>query len=172
MSTKSNSFTAYGVEYRTRQFTAIKGLEIISKDSAITPVDILENTDVFSDGEWFSLSEPFNINEYVNDATSVLPPMVVMNGVVALVREYNFGFISGWTGVRVPKRLTESGSSVSSNHVSPMVSQIIQDGAATMRELEEYYSLQDAFKLFDVMVAKGLSEALANEAAAKKVKRR
>ncbi|AWN08528.1 hypothetical protein HOV04_gp26 [Xanthomonas phage XcP1] len=172
MSTKSTQFTAYGVRYRTKQFTAIQGLEILSKTEKISPVDVLLNTEVQVDGVWLTLSDPFNINEYVKDATLILPAIAVLNGVVDLVRDYNFGFIGDWSGVKVPKRLTEQSSSVSSNHVSPMVSQIIQDGAATMRELEEYYSLQDAFKLFDVMVAKGLSEALANEAASKKVKRR
>jgi hypothetical protein len=173
VSVKSKSFSCFGVKYRTRQFNAVLGLEIMGAARELHPTDLLSTTDVeISRGEWAGLADGNNINEYVRDAIGFLPSVLALRGLVEVVRDYNFAFVSNWKGVKIPRRLVDGAPSVKSEHVSPMVAQIVQDGAATLRELEEYYSLHDAFKMFDIIVVKGLNNALSNESANAKMKRR
>lgn len=124
-----------------------------------------------ADGSWHLLDSKEAINYLVIDAAGVLAPRIVLNGILSLVNDYNFKFMDGWKSVKVPPRFTEQSASVTSKNVDPMASQLIQDDVASLRELEEYYSLEDAFKMFDTIMVKGVNSALSHEAATKKNKR-
>jgi hypothetical protein len=168
MSRKSTEFDAFGVKYRTKQFPAIRGLELIDDSKNIHPCEILELTEAQDvQGNWHSLAHPDNINRYVRDVIEVLSPLLVLKAVADLVNEYSFGFLLSWKGVKIPARFTDSFRAVVTQNAQPLVSQLVQDKTADIRSLEEYYSLEDAFKMFDIMVAKGVNEALANEAASR-----
>lgn len=173
MSVQTIEFAAFGVQYRTTTFTAVKGLAIFGSPGEIHPLTMFEQTDVkTAEGAWAPLSVKENVNEYVRDCLGVIAPISVMRGLIGLVNEKNFGFIRGWKGIKIPKRFTSGAQTVHSAHSDPLIQQIVQEGMATLRELEEYYSLEDAFRMFDMSMAKGLNEALSNEAATKKSSRR
>lgn len=167
MATKTKEFEVFGVKYRTRQFAAVPALEIMSDAGAVHPVDNLRLTEVWDENSWHALDSREAVNKYVVDKASILPPRMVLIAVLKLVNEFSFGFVSTWRGVRIPKRFTSGGEVKSSTHVDPIISNLLQEDVASLRELEEYYSLEDAFTMFDVMVAKGVNEALAHEAAMK-----
>lgn len=170
MSTKTNSFTLFGRVYRSRQFAAIPALVLLEKKGDIHPLEMLIQTDVHDGVDWRALDSTKTVNEYVFDAAEAVLPVKALSALTTIVSEYNFGFLKTWKGVRVPSRFCDPAQTASSENVDPLVAQLIGDGAANMQQLEEYYSLQDAFKMFDVIVARGVNQALANEAAMKNSK--
>lgn len=170
---KSKEFVAFGVEYRSTQLAAVPAFAILAQPEDIHPCVLFEHTEVKDhSGVWQPLSSPKNVDEFVVDVTGSLAPRIVLNGVIGLVRDHNFGFLHGWQSVKIPMRFQGNGSSISSAASDPMIAQLISQGSATLRELEEYYSLFDAFKMFDILVADSVNEARANEAASKAAKKR
>ncbi len=167
---KDKVFDIFGVNYRTRQFTAVPALAMMAKDGDLDPCEMLEHTQVQVGGKWLKLSDPDNINQHVVDKADIVAPRMALNAVLSVVNDFNFGFLYEWKGVRVPPRLVDESQSVVSDHADPMVSHLVQGGAATLRELEEYYSLEDAFKMFDILTAKGVNQALSQEHAHRQAK--
>lgn len=172
MSTKTKRFVVFGRVYRTRQFAALPGIQLMDKEGDIHPVEILRQTDVHDGIDWKPLDNENAINELVFDASGALNPILCLRGLMEVVSEFNFGFLSGWKGVKIPSRFLDGSSNVATKHVDPLLSNIIGDGVASMRELEEYYSLEDAYKMFDLMAARSVNQALANEAATKASRQR
>lgn len=166
MAIETKTFQAFGMTYRTRKFSAVEGASMVDSDGT-PPQELLKYTEALVEDEWLRLDNRDHINLCVIDMASAIPPMAVLRGLCSVVNSYNFAFIATWKGVQVPRRFTGEFKSVSTTNSKPMISQIIQMQAATLRELEEYYCLEDAFKLFDILVAKNVNEALANEAATK-----
>lgn len=171
MAKKTSQFIAFGVKYRTTQFSAVTGLEFTSRTADLHPCEILGQTDVKIGAVWRSLSDPKVINMGVTDKARVVSPLMVLNGIISLVRDFNFAFIDNWRGVKVPTRFLDQTNSVSSENIDPIVRQLIQDDVATLKELEEYYSMEDAFKLFDTLMVKGINQAIAQEDSMKKSRR-
>jgi hypothetical protein len=169
MATKTKTFEMFGVTYRARQFAAVRSLELATNVET-KPLEILEFTDVQVGEDWLPLDSRARVNQYVVDRVGMLAPRLVLNGLLKLVGENSWSIVNGWKGVRVPTRFTADGQGIStreSDHVDPVIAALIGAEMASLRELEEYYSLEDALKMFDVMVAKGVNEALANEHAQK-----
>lgn len=175
MSQLKKSFSAFGIEYRTVQFSAVEGIQFLGDQGDLHPTQLLQKTEARlcakkGLGEWVRLDDPGCINTAVFDMANVLPPRDVLNGVMSLIRDFNFGFMGEWQSAKIPNRFIEGIKTVSSNHTESLISQLIQDEVATLKELEEYYSLEDAFKMFDILLVKGINTALSNEAAMKKNK--
>ena len=169
---KSKEFSAFGVEYRSRQLSAVAAFAILAHGDT-HPCQLFEHTEVKDEhGQWAALSDPKNLDDYVLDVTGSLVPRVVLNGIISLVRDHNFGFLHDWHGVKVPGRFQVDTGNVASAQSDPIIAQLIAQEIASLRELEEYYSLEDAFKMFDIMVAKSVNEAKASEAATKAAKKR
>lgn len=172
MSRKTIEFTAFGGKYKTEQFSAVEGLEMIDHMADIPPEFMLRQTYSYSDGKWNCLSERSAINSFVIDAANAISPFEVLQTVMSSVANINFGFLKEWKCLKVPQRFVSGARTVDVTTADPLVTTLVQSEVATMRELEEYYSLEDAFKLFDIVMAKGINEALANEAAAAEAKQR
>jgi hypothetical protein len=171
MALETKVFCTFGRKYRTRQFSAIEALSIMMRDEDAHPSEILKYTEVFNI-DWHRLDNNAAINEYVEDVTEIVAPLLILVGIMGIVRDHNFGFLYKWKGTKVPARFTSDAKSVKSEHVGPMIQQLVQDGMATYRELEEYYSLEDAYKMFDIGVVKSVNSAYAYEEATKSAKNR
>lgn len=170
MATKTKVFEAFGVSYRIRQFAAMRALAIATENDS-SPLEMLEQTEVLVGEDWIPLDSRATINRYVLDRASILPPRLVLKGLLSIVGEHSCGVAKGWKGVKVPNRFTAEGQGLAtreSAYVDPVIAALLGAEMATLRELEEYYSLEDAMKMFDVMVAKGVNEALASEHAQKR----
>lgn len=135
------------------------------------PQIVLAHTDALKDGHWTNLATQEAINEHVLDQAGVLPPRVVLSGLLRIIGDHSFGFMRHWKSAKVPRRFLSGASSVDSSNVDPIITALTTDKMATLRELEEYYSLEDAFKMFDSMVVKGINSALSTEAAMANAKR-
>jgi hypothetical protein len=166
---KTKEFEAFGRQYRTTQFPAVRALEIMEM-KVQHPVCVLERTEVKQNGVWTALNSAEAINELVFDDAAIIAPRLALNGILSLVGDYSFGFLREWRGAKVPTRFTSGAQSIESKNIDPTIGTLTTEGMATMKELEEYYTLEDAFKMFDALVVKGINAALSQEAAADKAK--
>lgn len=171
MAMKTAEFDAFGIKYRTTQFSAVQGLSLVGKMFSVHPIYALEKTQVYIDGKWEPLNA-YNINLYVKDEANNLPPIWVLNSLLNLVSGANFGFLDEWKRIQIPNRFLSNSEPISASGIEPVISSLVQEDLATLRELEEYYSLQDAFNLFDVMMAKTVNKLLGQEEAEREAKNR
>lgn len=165
---RTKSFDMFGVKYRSRQFCATIAMDMLSIKTEIAPTSMLAQTEVDFKGTWLPLDNEPNINLAVEDVIGQVAPVMVLRALVGIVHDFNFSFLDVWKGNKVPERFLSNARVVEAKSSTPLIFQLIQDGSASLRELEEYYSLEDAFKMFDIAVTKGINTALANEAATKK----
>lgn len=167
---KTKEFEAFGKKYRTTQFPAVRALEIMEM-AVQNPVNVLERTEVNEKGAWIALNSAEAINACVLDDMGLVAPRLALNGILSLVGDFSFGFLRSWRGAKVPARFTSGAQSVESKNIDPTIGTLTTEDMATMRELEEYYSLEDAFKMFDALIVKGINSALSQEAASDNAKR-
>ncbi|QIQ66540.1 hypothetical protein debbie_41 [Pseudomonas phage debbie] len=176
MAREIKPFNMFGVHYTSRQFSAVDGLSMMSEIQSVPPEELLKCTDVLAhpedhpEGIWLPLTAA-NINLYVVDRAKVIAPVQVLALLSEVVIDWNFGFLKDWTGVKIPSRFVEDIKSVKTAHSPSVVASLVANGSASMRELEEYYSTQDAFKMIDIMTAKSVNEALASEASHNRIKK-
>lgn len=172
MARASREFEAFGVKYRTVQFAAVEGLGLLALKRSIHPLEFLRHTEAYDEGlgGWVALNSREAINMTVVDLAGVLAPRLVLRAITSLIHDFSFDFAANWKGVRVPMRFQEGGTKVESKNIDPMISALVNAGVATLRELEEYYSLEDSFKLFDAITMNGVNDALAQERAMSKVR--
>ncbi|ATW57901.1 hypothetical protein CNR33_00055 [Pseudomonas phage tabernarius] len=172
MTCKVKVLSLFGVEYRCRQFSAIEGMSIFDVEN-LHPSVLLSKTEVQTKkGKWKPLSDGAAINRHVVDKLGVFTPLQVLNMLMELVRKENFGFLSSWKGVRVPSRFLSDSKQVQSEYTTPMLAALINENKASLKELEEYYSLEDSFRMFDMLSMKNVNEALSNEAAQSRARTR
>lgn len=164
MRDKTN-ISMFGLSFEVTQFSAVTGLEILFSKERVRPEKYLSCCVLVRDGNRIEMGAPSAINELIEDEAGIVPPAGVLAALIKLIHSFNFSFISTWEAVRVPGRFISGARTVSTKGTPSIISQLIQDDVATKRELEEYYSLKDAFQLLDIMTAKGVNAALAQEAA-------
>lgn len=166
MTCKTFNFELFGVKYRTTHFPAIQAMELIDNDRMVDPTEILEKTEAFDEAtkQWVNISDEAEINRMVVDKADILSPLIVLRLVMDYVSKYNFAFLKDWNAVKIPRRFLGDAKTVRSEYSQPMFSHLIAEGLASLKELEGYYSLQDSFKLFDILMTKNVNAAYANEA--------
>jgi hypothetical protein len=172
MSRKTKEFDVFGVQYRTTQFSAARAVELMGKMGRVSPLESLAGTEAMYKGAWEPLTTRAGINRTVIDAAGIVCPTTVLKAVVRVVTEFNFAFLDSWKGVQIPTRFLNGTESRDSRNIDPLLSALLQNEQASLKELQEYYSLEDAFTLYDVIVSKSVNTALANEAAQKEAKAR
>ncbi len=171
MGLKVKSFVCVGGVYRTKLFPAVSGLELLYKFEDASPLEVLAHTEVCVEDEWYPLNTREAVNDFVVDPLGFTPPLFVLNELRAAVQDANFGFLAKWNGIKVPSRFQTQSKSVRSEYAAPLVSNLIQADKATLRELEEYYSVEDAFKLFDIVLVSTVNKAYAQEESEREAKR-
>lgn len=82
--------------------------------------------------------------------------------------EYNYGFLRKWKAVTVPGEMAARYRVAESSNVDSIVSALTGNALATYIELRDNYSLEEAFKLLDVLTIKRINEFRAHEEAARK----
>lgn len=155
-------FDLYGVKYRTEELSAMVAIDFMDETPSIA---LLRMTSVFHKDKWIPLDNEEVINKRVKDKTDNLSPLAVLASLLLLVYEFNYQFLTEWKPVRMPRGMMSDLLTIQVNHTNNMFARIISDQYATLRELETFYSLKDAFRLFDIIVANNVNEFLALEAA-------
>ncbi|MDR5757646.1 hypothetical protein [Caballeronia sp. LZ035] len=167
MARETFEHTSFGVTYRTKQFSAAYGFRVMGSGlAAIRPTEMLSLTEVRAEnGEWVRLDNEAAIDAYVRCLAGSLAPRIVLAGVMKVVNKFNWGFLDEWKVVKIPSRFRSDAQQVSRDNVDPFVSRIVADHYATHRELEEYYSLEDAFKMYDEICVNTVNKLLQQEQA-------
>lgn len=79
--------------------------------------------------------------------------------------DYNFGFLTTWKSQQIPESMKRVKYVVAeSKNLDPATAALINHGMATYEQLRDKYSLEEAFKLLDVLTVKKLNEHRAAEA--------
>lgn len=163
---KNKRIELFGIEYEINQFSAVEAFDMIDAAEILEPLELLRDCSVIKyDGSKVKLDSSEAISREVKSVPSHLPPNMVLKVLMESVKKHNFGFLQEWKGIKIPNRFVADSKSVESTYLEPLISALINHKLATLKELEEYYSMQDAFAMFDGYLAKSLNEAYSNEAA-------
>jgi hypothetical protein len=161
-------FDLYGNQYRVKEFAAVNGVDILCADEEhpTNPIAMLKCCDVWTGEDWTALDSAQKINVLVNDAMKMTHPIQVLEQLIARIFDFNFDFLQTWKPIDIPRRLmAETPKEVADARIDPVISLIAMNDKATMRELEEYYSTRDAFKMYDMIAVDNLNKALGTESA-------
>jgi hypothetical protein len=167
---KVTNVTAFGSEYRIRQYSAVDGFEFMTKMESESPEILLKDTSIkVGAKKWVLLDNKESINEYVKDVLNIVDGHEAISKIISFVIEFNFDFLDHWKATEIPSRLCAPIDDKDQIEFSdnPVMAQLIANKIATMKELEEYYSLEDAFRMYDIYVEDSLNKALASEASYK-----
>ncbi|WP_438394844.1 hypothetical protein [Caballeronia sp. DA-9] len=174
MSRQSKEFYETFRKYRTTQFSAADAFRLFvdrEPDAADPePWEVLSKTQALSEDGWIQLDNRGSIAAHVTDPTHGAHPFKVLRAVMGIVVDYNISKMRDWKPHTVPDRFAAGGKSLPIRGVNPIISTLIDSGKATLRELQEYYALDDAVQMYDVHFTSLLNRAFADEAAMKKAK--
>lgn len=107
---------------------------------------------------WLSLDDDSVVKKYVDNWEDLTNAEVE-------AYDYNFGFLTTWKSQRIPHKMTKVKYVVAeSANMDPATAALINHGMATYEQLRDKYSLEEAFKLLDVLTVKKLNEFRASEA--------
>lgn len=155
-----------GKNYRTKHYSAAQAVEILFADGDTPPEEALGLTEIqLSNGSWAALDTADAINSLLVDEHQITSPRSLLNIALSKVSRINFGFLNDWQSVNMPRRFASNVDSIQSDNISPLLGQLVSSGTATLKELEEYYSLQDVFVMLDALTVKAVNEALTHEEA-------
>jgi len=160
---KIKEFEIFGVKYTSQQFSAMEGIEISSAMDKMDPLRILSLTSVIDGKNIYPLKDGAAINKYVVDKAEVLPPPIVLKGLIKFISDFNFGFLTNWKSISIPSRFRSDSKTVQSENIDPVVSQLLQNDCCSLKDLEQYYSLRDAYIMFDIIIAKSVNSQYAIE---------
>jgi hypothetical protein len=79
--------------------------------------------------------------------------------------EFNYGFLKTWKPASVPAGMLAKHRVLDSKNVDPVIAAVIMSGLATYQELRDEYSLEEAFKILDVVTVSKINDYRAMEAA-------
>lgn len=163
----------FGHKYRLSQVSAAEGFRYMNtdRDPTVELMVLIDETAIWMGGDWQRLTKE-NINKHVKDAINVMQPRLVLKSLVKELNDFNFGFLGRRKTFRVPSYLKSDGD-YEVRHIegeSPVMGTLVAEGRASLRELQEYYSLEDAFKIYDILFVEKLNSAEAHHEAFKKVK--
>jgi hypothetical protein len=158
---KTEDFMLFGFQYQMTQLSAVAAFERIVKE--IPVIKLLPSVKIGG----VALDGAAVIDELVFDKIHVMQPRFVLSSLLTIVNEFNFGFMERRKEVRVPSYLRTEVSIPRHTVESPILAALIAEDKATLRELEEYYSLEDAFRLYDIIFNEKLNEAESQYAASR-----
>jgi hypothetical protein len=113
------------------------------------------------DGRWVELGGDKLVEMYV-------PNWEVLSLAEQEAYELNFGFLATWQPHHVPDEMKATNYAVAeSKNVDPSVSALVSNGMATYLELRDSLSLEEMFKLLDILTVKRINEYRSQKAANK-----
>lgn len=167
-------FEVCGNVYRVKDFSATDGVVVISGDEPNGlphPMTLLKHCEVFATDGWVELTTREAVNDLVNDALGIIRPVDVLHMLLVRIYEINFAFLKSWKPLDIPRRLTSDlPDGMAAPRMDPVISLIVMAEKATLKELEEYYSTEDAFKMYDMIAVDNLNKALSAESAMNEAK--
>lgn len=145
-------------KYRLDKIPAIPAKELLDKSLTNELSALRAFIFVQDKGDWLPLSDDTTVVELVDD-WEVLTQLELKS------YEYNYGFLSTWKTATVPPSMSAKFKAVESRYVDPVVTALVSNNLASYKELRDDYSLEEAFKLLDILTVTKINEHKAQEAA-------
>ncbi|MGF6722439.1 hypothetical protein P3T43_001786 [Paraburkholderia sp. GAS41] len=173
MARKLKTFEVLGLRFRTTQTGAVSAFEEINRAGPPDAMEVCRLLEIQTgEDEWLRLDTRAKVNEHIKERTGFVPAHAVLEAVLLAWSEVNTGFMRDWKPLKVPGYLRGDVEARVAPGIDPIIASLINSGKANLRELEEYYSLEDAIRLFDVNMAANITQADASYRAAKEAKSR
>ncbi|MEM5370274.1 hypothetical protein V4C53_30130 [Paraburkholderia azotifigens] len=154
-------FDSFGVRYRMKQMAAADAFRVFINAQDLGPLDMMRDVSVKTDSGWVELFDESNLNTFVRDNKHIVQPREVLNGLISVVSEFNWGFLKHRQQLKVPSYLRGNSEVKSVEGIDPVMGTLIAAGKATLIELETHYSLEDAFKIYDILCNDQINKAQA-----------
>lgn len=169
---KTKMFESFGVRYQVAQMSAAKAFAVfLAQGADPEPLEALAGMFVLdSERGAVPLNDEMSVNTFVRDTRTIVKPRLVLNGLIAVAFDFNCGFLKSRKHIRVPSYLRSKSEPQESEGEDPVLSVLIAEDKATLRELEEHYSLADAFRIYDIYFRDKLNKAEAQHAAIQEAK--
>jgi hypothetical protein len=169
---KLKTFEVFGIRLRGMQLGAVDAFALMAGDQEPDPMDLLPVLEVYA-GErgWVHLDTREEVNAQIRGRTFLDNAHVILDAIIAQWSGMNVGGLASWKPIKVPSYLRGDAPTRSAPGLDPIIQSLVNSGKATLRELEEYYTLEDALKLFDTHMANAVNEADSRYRAAKDSKR-
>jgi len=165
MSRKTVKFELAHKDFKTTQFSAFHSYEMIFGEE-LSPEEVLKDTYMLlSDGNWARLDENSTISALIFHPERVESPLSTLTRLMEKVKEVSCVCMYKWESVKVPKRFISSASTVESPRGMPILSTLFTEKLATLHELQEFYSLDDALRMYDDFTVQNINKALQQEKA-------
>ena len=146
----SKTVEVRGIKYLIRKLPAVTAKQIIDQKAEL---DVLASVEVCG----VSLETEELIDHY-------LPDWEVMGELIDIAANYNFGFLENWKPVRFPAAMAGNYNASECRYIDPIFSTLISSGSATLLQLKQDYSLEEAFQLLEVLTVSRVNEYKAREA--------
>jgi len=140
-----------GVKYTLRKLPAVQAKRVLDERDEMAVIASVEVDGV-------SLENEELIDKY-------LPDWEVLEELIGLCSLFNFGFLEGWKPVRFPAAMAGNYNATECRYIDPIFSSLISTNAATLLELKQDYTLEEAFQLLEVLTVTRVNEYKAREAA-------
>lgn len=154
--TKIQIIDAY--EFRFTKVPAIAARELLS--AMESDFDALRPyIEIATPNGWIVLDNKAVIEKYITSWET-------LTSAELFAYDYNYGFLTGWKPTPLPAKMEEGSTYriAETKNVDAAVSALITNGMADYEQLRDSYSLEEAFKLLDVLTVKKINEFRAAEA--------
>jgi hypothetical protein len=139
-----------GVRYTIRKLPAVAAKTIIDNKDDLAVLSSVEVRGI-----------PLDNEELIDE---LLPDWEVMGELIDIAAHYNFSFLEGWRPIRFPASMAGNYNASECRYIDPIFSTLISSSSATLLELKQDYSLEEAFQLLEVLTVARVNEYKAREA--------
>lgn len=149
--------TLNGVVFRFTKIPAIAARDLLSVLDA--ELDSLRQyIEVSTEDGWVVLDSPASVVKHIAD-------WELLTLIELFAYDYNFGFLASWVPTPLPAKMRDSNYRVAeTKNVDAAVSALVTSGMAEYEQLRDSYSLEESFKLLDILTVKKINEFRAAEA--------
>jgi hypothetical protein len=165
MSRKTVEFELAHKEFKTTQLSAFHSYEILFGGEEVEPEELLRDTYIKFNGDWIRLDSNKVIAQQVFHPMAIEAPLSALVRLMDKVKRISCDGMYKWEAIQVPKRFLSKAKTVESPRGMSMLSTLFTEKLATLYELQEVYSLDDALRMYDDFTVKSINSALHQEKA-------
>jgi hypothetical protein len=166
MSRKTVKFELGHRNFKSKQLSAFHAYEVLfGNDGDVSPEELLQDTYIEAGSGWIRLDSEDIINEHIFHPANLESPLSMLTRLMDKIRRESCGCMYEWNHVKVPRRFLSDAATVESPRGMPILSTLYTEKLATLQELQDFYSLDDALRMYDDFTVQNINKALSQEKA-------